>query len=109
MTVRNRLLNLGAQLVVISLLVLGASRAVAATLLPLGDLPGGSFYSLSLGVSADGSVVVGRSESASGDEPFRWTAGDGMVGLGDLPGGGFYGAAGAASADGSVVVGATVS
>ncbi len=36
------------------------------------------------GLSADGSVVVGVSNSASGTEAFRWTAGGGMVGLGDL-------------------------
>ena len=38
----------------------------------LGDLPGGSFYSTAYGVSADGSVVVGLSGSASGPEAFRW-------------------------------------
>ena len=33
----------------------------------LGDLPGGNFYSDADGVSGDGSVVVGCSDSASGD------------------------------------------
>ena len=33
-----------------------------------------------------GSVVVGRSESTSGREAFRWTQETGMVGLGDLAG-----------------------
>jgi len=37
----------------------------------LGDLPGGSVYSGANGISADGSVVVGASESASGLEAFR--------------------------------------
>jgi probable HAF family extracellular repeat protein len=58
-----------------------------ATFTGLGDLPGGSFISLANGVSADGSVVVGRGASASGNEASRWTSGTGMVGLGDLPGG----------------------
>ena len=47
------------QVVLVALLLLGASRAVAATLQPLGDLPGGAFVSIALGVSADGSVVGG--------------------------------------------------
>jgi probable HAF family extracellular repeat protein len=71
----------------------------------LGDLPGASFYSGAQGISADGSVVVGRSYSASGEEAFLWNAVNGMVGLGDLPGGLFYSRAYGVSADGSVVVG----
>ena len=71
----------------------------------LGDLPGGGFDSLGFDVSADGDVVVGDSQSASGTEAFRWTAETGMVGLGDLPGGPFHSEARGVSADGSVVVG----
>jgi probable HAF family extracellular repeat protein len=71
----------------------------------LGDLAGGAFESYASGVSADGTVVVGESKSASGTEAFRWTASGGMVGLGDLPGGLFDSHAAAVSADGSVVVG----
>jgi probable HAF family extracellular repeat protein len=76
----------------------------AASLTPLGGLFGGVFSEAN-GVSADGSVVVGRSNSASGQEAFRWTAGGGMVGLGDLPGDSFGSVASGVSADGSVVVG----
>jgi probable HAF family extracellular repeat protein len=71
----------------------------------LGDLAGGVFSSEAYGVSADGSVVVGQSASASGAEAFRWTEGGGMVGLGDLAGGVFSSSALGVSADGSVVVG----
>jgi len=71
----------------------------------LGDLPGGSFSSFTSDVSADGSVVVGSSNSSNGFEAFRWTADEGMVGLGDLPGGSFSSTAMDMSADGSVVVG----
>ncbi len=71
----------------------------------LGDLPGGDFNSFATAVSADGSVIVGYSSSASGPEAFRWTAAEGMVGLGDLPGGEFDSRAFAVSADGSVIVG----
>ena len=81
------------------------SRSEAASFQGLGDLPGGSFGSGALGVSADGSVVIGYGNSASGYEAFRWTAGGGMVGLGDLPGGIFSSVANGVSADGLVVVG----
>ncbi len=74
-------------------------------LVGLGDLPGGDLHSSVGDVSADGSVVVGKSLSASGMEAFRWTSDGGMVGLGDLPGGSFLSRATGVSADGSVVVG----
>jgi probable HAF family extracellular repeat protein len=61
------------------------------------------------GISADGSVVVGRSNSASGTQAFRWVSGEGMSGLGDLLGGNFYSAAYGVSANGSVVVGVSAS
>ncbi len=56
-------------------------------------------------ISADGSVVVGGSTSASGTQAFRWNSSDGMVGIGDLTGSGFYSFARGVSADGSIVVG----
>ncbi len=71
----------------------------------LGDLAGGSFFSLALAINSDGSVLVGRGSSASGFEAFRWTSGTGMVGLGDLAGGGFFSQALGVNADGSVIVG----
>lgn len=71
----------------------------------LGDLPGGVFSSSAYATSADGSVVVGGSNSAFGYEAFRWTADGGMVGLGELPGGIFNSHAKATSADGSIIVG----
>jgi probable HAF family extracellular repeat protein len=68
----------------------------------LGTLGGvGSF---GYGVSADGAVVVGESNTA-GNQPhaFRWTSGGGMVDLGTLGGTTSYGYG--VSADGAVVVG----
>ncbi|MCP4248494.1 MAG: PEP-CTERM sorting domain-containing protein, partial [bacterium] len=89
--------------------IAGASPTAFGSPVPsfqgLGDMPGSSFLSEAHGISADGSVVVGRSNSASGGQAFRWTAGGGMVGLGDLPGSRFNSWAAAVSADGSVVVG----
>ena len=38
----------------------------------LGDLPGGQSYSFADDVSDDGTTVVGRSNSSSGPEAFRW-------------------------------------
>ena len=48
----------------------------------LGDLPGGTSEGEAVDVSADGSVVVGYSNSAAGREAFRWSAATGIVGLG---------------------------
>lgn len=78
----------------------------AASFRGLGDLPGGEFYSLPLGVSADGSEVVGVSDGAPGREAFRWTAEGDMIGLGFLPGRSSSEAWGV-SADGAVVVGSS--
>jgi probable HAF family extracellular repeat protein len=65
----------------------------------------GSNESFALGLSADGTVVVGVSTSDSrAGEAFRWTVDTGMISLGVLPGGS-NSIARAVSADGSVVVG----
>ncbi len=71
----------------------------------LGDLPGGNTISLGLGISRDGSTVVGQSTSLNGQEAFRWRLSTGMVGLGDLPLGMFQSAAYGADNTGAVVVG----
>jgi len=54
--------------------------AQTASFTPLGDLPGGEFYSRAFGVSADGTVVVGTSRGPdpgipfkTSTEAFRWT------------------------------------
>lgn len=74
----------------------------------LGDLPGGSVYSLARAMTPDGHVIVGGSSSTgSGSgylEAFRWDAETGMEGLGIL-GTGRTSTATGVSADGSVVVG----
>lgn len=76
----------------------------------LGDLPGGYAESAATAVSADGSVIVGRSTSAlapnSFGEAFRWTVATGMVGLGVLTASGFdYSFANGVSADGMSITG----
>jgi uncharacterized membrane protein len=45
-----------------------------------GDLLGGQVVSIARGISADGSTVVGASNSALGREAHRWTTQGGMVG-----------------------------
>ncbi len=70
----------------------------------LGDLPGGSVYSEAWGVSGDGRVVVGVSNSAFGSEAFRWESGL-MIGLSDLSGGSFSSEARAVTPNGSTIVG----
>jgi probable HAF family extracellular repeat protein len=63
-----------------------------------------SRWGYATGVSADGSVVVGRAANAAGQRrAFRWTAAAGMEDLGTL--GGRESEASGVSADGSVVVG----
>ncbi len=71
------------------LTITAAAPGLATTFTGLGDLAGGSFSSQALGVSSDGTFVVGLSQSGSGLEAFRWTFGAGMQGLGDLNGGTF--------------------
>ena len=74
----------------------------------LGDLPGGANWSIAYDVSADGSVVVGQSDSGPfpTHEAFVWNSADGMIGLGDFPGDRFISVALAVSGDGRIVVGA---
>jgi probable HAF family extracellular repeat protein len=79
--------------------LLTPSLAHAATFAGLGS------FGSALGLSADGSVVVGYGPSGENEfEAFRWQSGT-MTGLGDLPGGDFESVAYGVSADGSVVVG----
>lgn len=66
--------------------------------LGIGDLPGGYSDSVAYGVSADGTVVVGYSNSEFGMEGFRWTPSNGMIGLG-------FSRAFASNTDGSCIVG----
>ena len=73
----------------------------------LGDLGGGAndaFESSALGVSADGTFVVGQGTIGSTDQAFLWTPTGGMIGLGDLGGGG-RSRAWDVSDEGSVIVG----
>lgn len=58
-----------------------------------------------LGVSGDGSLVVGVRGGVAGHEAFRFPVDGQLQGLGDLPGGSFNSGANAASQDGRVIVG----
>lgn len=73
-----------------------------AQIADLGTLGGAE--SIAYAVSADGSVVVGEADNATGNyRAFRWTSSGGMTDLGTL--GGDYATANGISADGTVVVG----
>ena len=86
-------------LILIMPVLFEASSVQAATFQGLGFLEGAS-WSQAFGVSDDGLVIVGSSDS----EAFRWK--DGVItGLGDLAGGSYFSCAYETSADSSVVVG----
>jgi len=82
-----------------------AHFAGAASFEGLGDLAGGRYSSAAYDVSADGTTVVGVSESTAGFEAFRWTTDEGMLPLGFLPDAGAPSAALGVSGDGTYVVG----
>ena len=101
-------LAVGAELV-----LTGGQGAFQATLWPgpiaspvqLGYLPGGGAFSAAFGINADGSVIVGYSDSSqAAREAFVWTPLDGMLGVGFLPGGG-ESALSRVTPDGSLAVG----
>lgn len=84
------------------------SGALDLGLLP--DAPSNRLFASAADASADGSVVVGDSESGSGRQAFRWTQAGGMAGLGALSNSaGATSFANAVSADGNFVVGASFS
>jgi uncharacterized membrane protein len=77
---------------------------------PLGDFAGGEFHSDANAISADGSTVVGAGVTADGWQPFRWTAGEGLVPIGpavpyDSTGQTSFAGATATSQSGSTIVG----
>ena len=76
----------------------------AAGWVPLPDLEGGGGDCQVLGMSGDGSVLVGWGSSSAGLEAARWVGGRALA-MGDLPGGPVHSAAAAASADGKTVAG----
>jgi probable HAF family extracellular repeat protein len=86
-----------------------ATAGWSQTLTWLGTLGGN--HSGALGVSADGSVVVGRATNAAGqDRAFRWTASGGMEDLNQtyaslLTPGSYLRSANAISPDGRYIVG----
>lgn len=103
---RSRSANLGFKRAAFCLLMFAlVSSANGAIFTGLGDLPGGQNFSTATAISADGSTVVGYSDTTAGYEAFRWNAITGMTGLGDFAGGDFDSVAYGVSANGSVIVG----
>lgn len=98
------------------LLIVGSIGAVScppahadtATFTGIGDLPGGAFRSMALGVSPDGSTVVGTGLSFAASDSFeavRWTVMGGIESLGDGGTGLWRSSAWSASDSGGVIVG----
>jgi probable HAF family extracellular repeat protein len=90
------------------LAILAVAHAAAAqppAFVPIGDLPGGVYESQALGISPDGTVVVGRSTSASGAQAVVWTGSGGLTALPSLGAG--FSEARAATTGGGVIVGAS--
>jgi probable HAF family extracellular repeat protein len=73
--------------------------------IPIPDLPGGNVAGSIQGVSWDGNVMVGVSETEEGQEAIKWTPETGTVSLGELPGGAHLSYANGVSADGTVIAG----
>lgn len=78
-------------------------------MMPLGELPGGKYFSVADAVSADGLTIVGSSYSAESLVGFRWTKDAGMSSLGKPLDGTHSCSPHAVSADGSVIVGTCLS
>jgi hypothetical protein len=76
-------------------------------MLSLGGISGSQGDSQAIGISADGSTIVGIGSVTLGTEAFRWRAETGMVGLGSFWTGPPTSRATSASANGRVVVGKT--
>ena len=78
----SRRLPSGSIFLIIALLgaLMCASPLQAGEFLPLVDLPGGAFESRTMGISNDGTAVIGASRATSNDyfTPFIWTRDDGM-------------------------------
>jgi uncharacterized membrane protein len=91
---------------ILSAIVDPTLAASPAGFIPLGDLPGGDFYSRASAVSADGSTVVGDSMSATGFDAFKWTEATGIVRLVTFGTNGVTDAT-SVSGDGKIIVGNT--
>ena len=61
---------------VLTTMLLGAAVPIAtgeaAEFIPVGHLPGGETFSMAFDLSADGSTVLGQSDSLEGAQLFRW-------------------------------------
>jgi probable HAF family extracellular repeat protein len=68
-------------------------------------LPGPYMFNGGLGISADGSTIIGEGWGYFDTQAYRWPASKNPELLGDLPGGEFRSGAVAVSSDGKVVVG----
>ncbi len=93
------------QLSLIPAVIVTATLHSYGGIIGLGDLSGGTSYSVANDMSDNGSVIIGSSQSPSGGSGFYWTDAGGMMWIGDVVGGGFDGQPNAVSGNGLVIVG----
>jgi uncharacterized membrane protein len=85
----------------------GESQGAAVFFQGMGDLAGGTTNSVANGVSGNGNVAIGTSNSANGNEAATYSPNGLIAGLGAMSVGGYRFTAGnAASQDGQILVGA---
>ena len=78
-------------------------------MLPMGDIPSGTYLSEASDVSTDGQIAVGHRATSNGYRAFRWSPGGGMQNLGNVSGlNGQQSEAFGTSDDGQVVVGRVI-
>jgi probable HAF family extracellular repeat protein len=100
-----RTLLITSLLVYVAIPVESARAEFEASIVGLGDLPGGEVESHAAAISGDGRTIVGWSYATSGGQAYAWTASGGMQGGFDpaIPGESTW--ATDVSSDGSVIVG----
>lgn len=96
--------NISILLLAVACLFLSSTLASAASFTPLGFLTGAT-HSDARGISADGSTVVGFSNTATGPQAFYWNSSSGMNAIGDLLGAPNGSRALGASSNGATIVG----
>ena len=90
---------------VVIVMLFNISTSYAATFQGIGDLPGGGFETEVMGISGDGSVLVGLSEATFGTRAIKWDWSGGIMELSGFPFDTTQSTSSAVSYDSSVIIG----